>query len=211
VAEKFRHRTYFSFERAETHVVGSFSERDKAYGTLATTTIEGVNIMDVVTCDKIVARVTSKHHEDGREPSFVPIGSRFENLRIAGHKIDVDLATDVFTEHHTWTRLSEAHKSRKEVRDEIARLTLNKTTKLPPAGQMISCSLARNIDKLPAGLSRNGHGIYVPHFGTVYLAEYFASSNLHRLLMLHVDLGCSVEGCYGAGSGDTNGGWPPRT
>ena len=210
VAERFSHRNYFSFERAESHVVGSFSERDKAYGTLATTTIEGLNILNVVTCDKIVARVTSKHPADRSEPSFIPIGSRFENLRIAGHKIDVELATDLFTEHHTWSRLSDAHKSKKEVRDDIARITTNKIAELPAAGGMISCTLARNLDNLPGGLTRNGHGIYVPHFGTVYLAEYIASSNMHRLLMLHVDLGCSIEGCFSGGSGETNGGWPPQ-
>ncbi len=209
-AEKFCHRNYFSFERAESHVVGSYSEKDKAFGTLATTTIEGINILNVVTCDKIVARVTSKHPEDGGEPSIIPLGSRFENLRIAGHRIDVELATDLFTEHPTWTKLEEAHKSKKEIRDELTRLSTKGSTTLPPVGQMIGVSLAR-IDKLPAGLKRNGHGIHVEHFGTVYLGEYFVSATMHRLLMLHVDLGCSVEGCYGAGGSDGNGSPPPRT
>ena len=211
VAHKFSHRDYFSFDRAETHVVGSFSEKDGAHGTLATTTIDGVNILNVVTCDRIVARVTSKHPGDGAEPSFVPLGSRFENLRIAGHRIDVELATDLFSEHHTWTKLTEAHRSKKEVREDLERLALHKIEKLGDGGQMIACSLARNLDKLPGGLTRNGHGIYVPHFGTVYLGEYFVKARMHRLLMLHVDLGCSIEGCYGAGGADGNGEWPPKT
>src|SRR5262245_56875920 len=78
-AEKFLHRSYFSFERAETQVVGSYSEKDKAHGTLATTTIEGINIMDIVTCDRVVARITSKYPEDESEASFIPLGSRIEN------------------------------------------------------------------------------------------------------------------------------------
>jgi hypothetical protein len=87
--EGCRHRNYFSFCTAESHVVGSHSKTDHGYGTLATTTIEGLNIMDVVTCDRIVARLTAKYPDDKSEPSFIPLGSRFENLRIAGHPIDV--------------------------------------------------------------------------------------------------------------------------
>jgi hypothetical protein len=208
---RFSHRNFFSFERAETHVVGSFSEKDKAFGTLATTTVDGINIMNVVTCDRLVARVTSKHPADGSEPSFIPLGSRFENLRIAGHKIEVELATDLFTEHHTWTRLAEAHASKQTVRDDLGKLSTGRLEKLPASGGMIACTLARNLEKLPGGLSRKDHGIYVPHFGTVYLGEYFVSAHMHRLLMLHVDLGCSVEGCYGAGGSDGNGSPPPKT
>src|SRR5262249_30217686 len=76
---------------------------------------------------------------------------------------------------------------------------------------MVTCSLARNLDKLPAGLSLRDGGIYVPHFGTVYLGQYFASRHMHRLVMLHVALGCSIEGGFSAGGADTNGGWPPSS
>jgi hypothetical protein len=211
-AENFRHRNYFSFDRAESHVVGSFSDKDKAHGTLATTTIEGLNIMDVVTCDRIVARITTKHPDSRADSSFIPLGSRFENLRIAGHRFDVDLATDLFAEHHTWAKLTGAHRKNRKARAEIDKLSLVKRPggRLPESKGMMAFTLARNLDKLPAGLSRNGHGIYVHHFGTVYLGEYFVTSSYHRLLMLHVDLGCSVEGCYGAGGAGGNGDPSPR-
>lgn len=210
--ENCRHRNYFSFCAAESHVVGSYSARDKAYGTLATTTVEGINIMDVVTCDRIVARLTVKYPEgDGSEPSFIPLGSRFENLRIAGHKIDVELATDLFAANQTWGKLTQAYASDKTFKAELQRLRPGAPNgkDFPGSKGMLFCTLARNLDKLPGGLTLNGHGIYVPHFGTVCLAEYFASPSAHRLLMLRVELGCSVEGGYGAGGADTNGGWPP--
>jgi hypothetical protein len=79
----------------------------------------------------------------------------------------------------------------------------------PAVGKTLFCTLARDFGALPGGMSRKDHGIYVPHFGTVFLGEYFASATAHRLLMLRVELGCSVEGGYGAGGCDTNGGWPP--
>jgi hypothetical protein len=209
--ENCRHRNYFSFRAAESHVAGSHSEKDHAYESLATTTIEGINILDVVTCDRVIARLTSKYPDDGSEPSFVPLGSRFENLRIAGHKIEVEMATDLFTEYHTWTKLTEAHAKEKAVKDDLRRLRPGavETNDFPGAKGLLSCTLARKLDGLPAGLTRNGFGIYVPHFGTVYLGEYFVAPHTHRLLMLHVDLGSSVEGCYGAGGAGGNGSWPP--
>ena len=208
--DHFRHRNYLSFDHAESHVVGSYSEKDKAHGTLSSTTIEGLNILDVVTCDRIVARITTKHPDQG-DSSFIPLGSRFENLRIAGHRIEVELATDLFAQHETWSKLTEAHAKDAGVRADLGKLALSRRGDggFPESNGMMSCTLARPLEKLPGGLSRRGHGIYVPHFGTVYLGEYFVTPASHRLLMLHVDLGCSVEGCYGIGGSGGNGGPPP--
>jgi hypothetical protein len=205
--ENFRHRNVFSFRSAESQVVGSYSAKDKAYGTLSTVTVEGLNILDVVTCDRLVARLTSKHDEDGTEASFIPLGSRIENLRIAGHKIDVDLATDTFTELSTWSKLTDGYAKDAKIRSELAALSLKdaKGKSLPESKGIFGCTLARNLDKLPGNLGRNGHGIYVPHFGTVYLGEFFVCPKSRRLLMLHVDLGCSIEGCYGSGGTGGNG------
>jgi hypothetical protein len=210
-AEKFNHRDIISFDRAHVHVVGSYSEKDGAHGSLASATIEGVNILNMVTCDRIVLRLTSKHPEDGAEASFIPLGSRFENLRIAGHRIDVDLATDLFTHHSTWSKLTQAYQHDEHFRREISHLSMIPAhgSNLPASKGILGVTLARGLDKLPGGLIKVDHGIYVPHFGTVYLGEYFRSERSHRLLMLHVDLGCAVEGCGGIGSGQTNGeGYP---
>jgi hypothetical protein len=202
-AENFRHRNYLKFDRAESHVVGSYSEKDKAHGTLASTTIEGLNIMDVVTCDRIVARITTKHPGDG-DAAFIPLGSRFENLRIAGHRVEIDLATDLFAEHDTWAKLNHAHRNKPAVKAELDRLAVARGKD----GRM-HVTLARFPEQLPGRLLRNGHGIYVPHFGTVYLAEYFAAQSTHRLLMMRIELGCAVEGYYGIGGSDGNGSAPP--
>ena len=193
--ESFRHRSFFSFRSAESQVVGSHSTKDKAHGTLATCTVEGLNIMDVVTCERIVARMTSKHSDDGSEPSIIPLGSRFENLHIAGHHFAPDLAVDDLCEHDTWSKLGEA----------------NVPIQRHASKDMAACTLVRNLNKLPGGLKPNGLGIHVPHFGTVYLAELFITPDARRLLMIRVELGCSVEGHYTAGGSGGNGSFPPPT
>jgi hypothetical protein len=206
-AENFSHRGILSFRKAEVHVVGSYSQKDRAHETLCSVAIEGVNILDVVTCDRIVLRLTSKHPEEGGEPAFVPIGSRFENLRIAGHPFEVDIATDLFARHSSWTKLNHAYEHDEAFRSEVAELSMihAEGKHLPLGHGTLGVTLARNLNKLPRGLERRDHGIYVPHFGTVYLAEYFISQHAQRLLMLHVDLGSSIEGCGGIGCGQNNG------
>ena len=208
---KFRHRNIFGFECAESSVVGSYSELDKAHGTLSHVVIEGLNILDVVTCDRIVVRLTSKHSDDRSEASFIILGSRFENLRIAGHPFEVDLATDLFSSLSTWGKLNDAYKKDKAIHSQIDALTMapNEGGGFKAPSGTLGVTLARNLDKLPPGLTRREHGIYVPHFGTVYLGEFYIAPTSRRLMMLHVDLGCSIEGCYGAGSSGGNGSiWP---
>jgi hypothetical protein len=209
--ENFDHRGIMSFRRADVHVVGSHSLKDHAHGTLSCVVVEGVNILGVVTCDRIVMRLTSKHPENGGEPCFVPLGSRFEGLRIAGHPFEISMATDLFTENCTWSKLTHAYEHNPAAHDEIAKLSMIEAhgSHLPEGHGSLGVTLARGLDKLPRGLERRDHGIYVQHFGTVYLAEYFVSRHAHRLLMLHVDLGCSIEGCGGIGSGQNNGQFYP--
>jgi hypothetical protein len=203
----FHHRHYLSAGEIQSNVVGSYSAHDKAYGTLAMSVVEKLNILDVVTCDRIVARLTSKHDENGGEPSYILLGTRFENLRIAGHPIDLTMATDLFSDCSTWSKLKHAHANDKNARAELRKLSMQEThgEELDAPHGIYGSSIVRLPDQLPAGLSRRGLGIYVPHFGTVYLGEFYVSAHSRRLLMLHVDLGCSIEGCYGSGSVGGNG------
>ncbi len=210
-SENFRHRNVVAFDRAESNVVGSYSVLDTSHATLSSVVIEGLNMMDVVTCDRLVLRLTSRHDDAGGDPSFMIIGSYFDNLRIAGHHLGLSLATDLFSEHSTWTKLTDAYRANDKVAQEVNGLSMLESADgaLPESKGMLGVTLARGLDKLPGGLTRKGQGIHVPDFGTVYLGELFISRHMRRLTMLHVDFGCSTEGCGRAGSGAGNGSsWP---
>ena len=115
--EGFRHRDILSFGSAYAEVVGTEPE-DGVYETLSLSVVEKFNLLDVVTCDRIVARLTSRFPgvaKDGCEPpqelSVVPIGSRFEGLRIGNHFFErLELAPDYFCEPEraSWTGLLKA-------------------------------------------------------------------------------------------------------
>src|SRR2546430_9166681 len=91
--ENFRVDEVVSFKRAYSHVAGSVKEErgKEIYTTHATATVEGLNILDVVTADRIVARLSSSFEEPPPEKpgpyegKVLLVGSKFENLRIAGH------------------------------------------------------------------------------------------------------------------------------
>jgi hypothetical protein len=210
--ENFNHRNFVSIKSAESHVIGSFSAKDNAHGTMASTVIEGLNILNVVTCDRIVVRLTSKHNVEAKTPedgeaSYILHGTRFENLRIAGFPIEPDLAVDTFSELSTWTKLNNAHSSDGKKRESLKKLAMypKDGNELPVSRGVYGCRLARGLDSLPGGLTVKDGGIYVPHFGTVYIGEFFIAPQMRRLMALHVDLGCSTEGCVGAGHGGGNG------
>src|SRR5260370_31946952 len=63
--------------------------------TQVASTVEGLNILDVVTADRVVARLTSSHDLTDGEAHIHLVGSKFENLRIAGCEVDVKLRHDL--------------------------------------------------------------------------------------------------------------------
>jgi hypothetical protein len=101
-----------SFKSAYAEVGGSFDECHNRHTSYATAVIEGLNILDVVTADRVVARLAIYSAEVGDkngEATYDITGSHFVNLKVAGHKIDVKLATHIFHEHDTYSKVTKAH------------------------------------------------------------------------------------------------------
>jgi hypothetical protein len=64
--------------------------------TLSTSVIEGLNVFEVITVDRLVAQVSTEHAENkGKDPDHVPkvsfLGTRFENLRVGGYPVQLEL------------------------------------------------------------------------------------------------------------------------
>lgn len=118
--DRFSIPPFVSFDAAYTEVGGSFDDCHGMHTTYATATVEGLNIFDMVTADRVVARMViysppmldAKGNEiDGTntEHSFNITGSYFDNLKIAGHKIDVKLATHTLHQHDTYSKFEKAY------------------------------------------------------------------------------------------------------
>ncbi|MGA2005599.1 MAG: hypothetical protein ABSG70_19625 [Terriglobales bacterium] len=95
-----------SFKRGHTRVAGAhvkqktdvFGNDHAGWVTLATAALEGYNVEDIITADRVVAQLSTQHSmtNDPTQPiSHVPrvnfLGTRFENLRVGGYPVEVEL------------------------------------------------------------------------------------------------------------------------
>jgi len=184
-----------SFKSAYTHVAGSFAGEKPAHATtLATTTIEGFNLLDFVTADRITARLTSEHKLGDEEGHIIAIGSAFENLRIGGYPVKVKLRHDLLLKC----------KTHKEFAKEVASDTKHGRIASTKGGQVL-CSLVEEIETDFPGLTPHAYHLHIPHFGTISLAEIHSEQGKKTLTMLGFELGCPVAGSGTAGQARTNG------
>jgi hypothetical protein len=194
ISRHFRYRELIKFHQAHTEVTGS--DTGKQYCTLIQSTVEGLDINGMVTADRIVARIFSSYREepDG-EPSIKLIGSRFENLKIAGIPVEVDLATDIFDRLDKHYKLRTAFGSDEEVRKLMGAGSAAATDSLPLNKGFTEVSLVRSLRPLAPGLPPAvDHVIRIEGFGTIRLATLQITQYTRRLNMVHIDLGCALEG-----------------
>jgi hypothetical protein len=88
-AKNYRLEGVFSYSAAHTQVSGHESTKhDGASVTLATSVVENLNILNVVTADRVVAQISTTHFPNQYVPEVTFLGTHFENLKIARHKVE---------------------------------------------------------------------------------------------------------------------------
>jgi hypothetical protein len=234
--ENFRVDEVVSFRRGYSQVSGSIKrETNKIiHTTHAAAAVEGLNILDVVTADRIVARLSSSFEvppPGGPSPTegkVLLIGSKFENLRIAGYLVDVELDHELFLELGTFSSVRNTWK----LKDSKLRQMSGETHKafglddkvlpdrLEPDGGMFTSIVKEVHFKDPGfgkhqgefkhpGVERLGrHAYHVVDFGKIFLGEVLCQHGRKTLTMLRVELGCPNGGSFIAAEGSSNG-WPP--
>ena len=91
-AENFRTEEVISFRSGYTQVAGNRSTKPgEGWSTLTTMAVEGLNVLEVLTADRVVGQIVTDHPLRGHVPSISFLGTRFENLRIAGHPVNLNL------------------------------------------------------------------------------------------------------------------------
>ena len=93
-----------SFKSGYTRVSGYRGlKKGNPYVTLATSVVEGLNIFDVLTADRVVAQISTEHPEgNGADLGHVPrvhfVGTQFVNLRISGRRVEANFDSGIFAE-----------------------------------------------------------------------------------------------------------------
>lgn len=227
-SSKFRYRDILRFDHARTEVTGSRTEGPNGkpiHKTLVRARVDGLDIMGVVTADRVELRLVSfTDDEPGDEPCFKFTGSYFENLRIAGVPVKVHLAVDEFDRLHKHSHLVKSYQEKSDFHRLYHELTLKEKLKeapervkqwfqqapdngkdLPHVDGVTCCSLVRRIEPERDEFKCWGHVIYIQGFGTIHLAELAVSKRTRRLTMIHVDLGSPTDGALEISSGEGNG------
>lgn len=211
--DNFRLDNLVSAKAGYTHVLGSEMEikdggRSRiAHTTQVTSTIEGLNILDVITADRIVGRLTSVYDPDdkaaGGESRIICIGSRFENLRIAGCEVYVHLHHELFLTLDTFSAvraLPDKHEFWKLAAETGAAIDpdVKIEKKDLESNSALVCSIVKEVQfkcldegqDVCAGLTRYGrHRFHVREFGSIFLGEVVFQNAQKTLTMLRVDLG----------------------
>ena len=190
--EAFGAERAIAYDSAYTHVSGSLETKpNRGWCTLATCAVVNLNILEVVTADRIVSQIFTEHPLVGYVPRISFLATRFENLRIAGHKVDLDLDLNIlghkpdrdaaYSRHAPLLENLRSHSNRicsydglpHDARTRYTDLP-TKTTETTESGEtkeieIIECSLVTSSGGNFPGRSF-GHVIHVPDFGDIYLA-----------------------------------------
>ena len=86
-SEVLNFKEIVSFRSAYTRVSGRAIAEDGPWSTLATSVVEGLNILEIVTAERVVSQISVEHPREGGAASISFAGSHFEGLRIGGSEV----------------------------------------------------------------------------------------------------------------------------
>jgi hypothetical protein len=231
---RFQYREFISYESASIQVSGSSVTKEGPWKTLVTTTIEGLNVLNVVTADRVVARISTEHPAIGYHPKVSFVGTQFEKLRVAGCDVTVDLDLDMcqqgdgeghpdqacikdrgFLDRVNQQRsvfVAEKQKHEKlgnKISDFVSRHAHDYADNRQQSSGHVLCSLVKQItvdeSQQQCPGTRLGHILEIPDVGKAYLAELVVTHGEYQLVMLRFELGCPVVGTTNAVVARING------
>jgi hypothetical protein len=233
-SREFNYHGIITYRGAHTQVSGTPSHKDGPWTTTVTASIEGLNILDVVTAERVVARISTIHPAEGYHPKISFLGTQFEKLRIGGCDVQVDLNLDMclqgngdafpqepcLRDRAFLDRVNQQHgvfaeeKQRREglgqeISDFVHRHADDYADGRHENIGHVLCSLVRGItvDESCGAFrgERLGHVISLPEFGKIYIAELAVAHGEYELHMLRFELGCPVVGDTTIVTGRING------
>lgn len=231
-----------AFDSAQSDISGSVQTQTGAtvYVTGISISINGLNIRNMVMADQVVLRLASRHPEPPTtkprppwgEPEIITTGCHFDNLKIAGHPVDVATDHQLFVDFPTHGHLEAAWagtgRSRVEPRlmgygvkpapgpNDPGHLhdvynACHEQIALPNLKTTVLCSFVQNVTGINgAEIDNWGSIIRIPQFGILYLGEVISSRGHRRVNMFRLQLGSPDGGGLVGPGGDSNGtGIPP--
>ena len=233
-SEPFRVESLVSYGAAHTQVSGHEEEKHgNPFVTLSTSVVENLNILNVVTADRVVAQVSTEHPREGYIPTITFLGSQFVNLRLAGALVEVELDWDILakypggrtpvTDHKDFcdclTKRLAHIRENASAPEDLKKDYATNSKRTDNGGVKTEFSLVKSIKGYPYPDKVYGHVVDIPHFGRVYLAmvtiehkdekDDTYAQTVVELKMVDARMGCVASGKVQVGMSKTNGGTTP--
>ena len=226
----YRLEGILSYSAAHSQVAGnSGTKPGQGWETLSTTVIENLNVLEIVTADRIVGQIITEHPLVGYVPHIRFLGTRFENLRIAGHPVHLEFDSEILgpkpSKDGAYTKDSGLKTRVSSQYDRILKAKglpedlhdrYNQLSSTLGSPEAVECSLVNQAAGPYPGHSF-GHVIVIPYFGTLTLAKVTVTHTgfvpktgspkltTVNLTMVDFKFGCAIDGSGGGGTGSGNG------
>lgn len=228
-----------AFDSAQSDITGGIETRNGAtfYVTGVNISIKGLNIRNMVMADQVVLRLSSEHKDPGSsgadwgEPETITTGCHFDNLKIGGHLVRVDMDHQFFSDFPTHNHLETAWgTAQARVVERLMGNTIDpapgptdpghlhdvyngckRQKGLPTLKPTVLCSFVQRVNDINGPEITNwGPIIRIPKFGTLYLGEVISCRGHRRVNMFRLELGSPDGAGVAGGTGGSNGtGIPP--
>lgn len=214
---------YFSFESSHTRAYGTLDSKSRRNTTSVTATVKGVNVTGRFRCESLGATLTSSEGESEGQPAIIPEGSFIQGMFLDDYPVTVSLDVALFTHMSTKERLSHAysHDDAFFLRYGKRFLSAGRTDskpgffsslfgrrrrrEIPEMKGNVVCSLVSEIFCDHPEIKIDGHKIYLPGFGRIFLGELLITDFSRRLTMARVQLGSPVQGWISLAEVESNG------
>lgn len=189
-----------SLKRGHTRVSGSVSLKHGGWVTLSTSILEGLNVFEIVTADRLVSQVSTDHHlENGHFPHVSFIGTQFTNMAVSGFPLELTLDYGIcgtrgntkeddisYLDNRAFLgrvkdqtqAICDAQGLPQNLKDEYGARLKEINSLIENCGKRgkqlssLTCSIVTKIGEIPIpGVRSFGHVIVIPEFGTVSLGE----------------------------------------
>jgi hypothetical protein len=208
--EAFNFEEIVSCRSAYTRVSGSQIAQNGPWSMTVTSVVEGLNILEVITAERLVAQVSVEYPRDGGYLEVSLAGSSFDGLRLGGCNASPALnatllcgaerpiALPVFQEtgrEQAGRIISSAEKygDRDDTRWIFERFGWMDADRELDKDGCVLCSLVDGVDRAIPGRSF-GHVVEIPDFGRIFLGELLACRHSIQLSLIRTELGCGTTG-----------------
>lgn len=196
-----------SFTKGETRVSGARSLKTNGWVTLSTSVLEGLNVLEIITADRVVSQISTEHpYENGHVPHVTFLGTQFKNLQVSGFPVTLKLNLGICGDRPAGNRsYLQDPNFLEQVAEQTARIAGARDLPKPLKEQYderlayiqqligicdegdtgkrkpITCSLVQSIGEIPIpGVQSFGHVLVIPEFGSVALGEVEIGEKLYE-------------------------------